>query len=94
MLEEIQADTDTGYQGIKKLHANSVLPKKKTKKKSLTAEDKAQNHKISSERVFSEHAIGFIKRFKILSEKYRNRRKCFGLRFNLIAGICNFELGG
>jgi len=50
------------------------------------------NREISSERVGNEHAIGFIKRFKILSERYRNRRKRFGLRFNLIAGICNFEL--
>ncbi|MCL2514075.1 MAG: IS5/IS1182 family transposase, partial [Oscillospiraceae bacterium] len=30
--------------------------------------------------------------FKILSERYRNRRKRFGLRFNLIAGICNFDM--
>lgn len=90
--KEIQADTDTGYQGIKKLHAKSVLPRKKTKKKPLTAEEKAQNREISSERVDNEHAIGFIKRFRILSERYRNRRKRFGLRFNLIAGICNFEL--
>lgn len=29
---------------------------------------------------------------KILSERYRNKRKRFGLGFNLIAGICNFEL--
>jgi len=92
ILRRIQIDTDTGYQGIKGLHANSVLPKKKTKKKPLTAEEKALNRKISSERVSNEHAIGFIKRFKILSERYRNRRKRFGLRFNLIAGICNFEL--
>jgi len=92
ILKETQADTDTGYQGIKKLHSNSVLPKKRTKRNPLTAEEKASNHEISSERVPNEHAIGFIKRFRILSERYRNRRKRFGLRFNLIAGICNFEL--
>ena len=84
--------TDTGYIGIKKIQANSVLPKKKTKKNPLTAEDKTLNREISSDRVSNEHAIGFIKRFKILSERYRNRRKRFSLRFNLIAGICNFEL--
>jgi len=86
------AETDTGYVGIKKIHVNSLLPKKKSKKKPLTAEDKASNRKISSERITNEHAIGFIKRFRILSERYRNRRKRFGLRFNLIAGICNFEM--
>ncbi|MDR2723961.1 MAG: IS5/IS1182 family transposase, partial [Holosporaceae bacterium] len=30
--------------------------------------------------------------FKIISDKYRNRRKRFGLRFNLIAAIYNGEL--
>ena len=33
--------------------------------------------------------IGSLKRFKIISDRYRNRRKRFGLRFNLIAGIAN-----
>jgi exonuclease III len=31
-------------------------------------------------------------RFHIISYRYRNRRKRFGLRFNLIAAIYNFEL--
>ena len=35
--------------------------------------------------------IHFAKRFRILSERYRNRRKRFALRFSLIAGICNFD---
>ncbi|MDR2042674.1 MAG: IS5/IS1182 family transposase, partial [Tannerella sp.] len=30
--------------------------------------------------------------FRILSERYRNRRKRFALRFNLIAAICNLDL--
>ena len=92
ILNKIRAETDTGYQGITKLHANSVLPKKKTKKKPLTSAEKALNREISSERIYNEHAIGFVKRFRILPERYRNRRKRFGLRFNLIAGFCNFEL--
>ena len=85
-------ETDTGYQGIKRLHDNSVLPKKRSKKNPLTAEDKRRNREISSDRVLNEHMIGFIKRFKIVADRYRNRRKRFGLRFNLICGICNFEL--
>ena len=89
---ETLAETDTGYVGIKKIHANSLLPKKRTKKNPLTKEEKRCNKEISSDRVTNEHGIGFIKRFKILAERYRNRRKRFGLRFSLIAGICNFDL--
>jgi hypothetical protein len=33
-----------------------------------------------------------LKIFRILSERYRNRRKRFALRFNLIAAIHNLEL--
>jgi hypothetical protein len=85
--------TDTGYLGLNKIHANSKLPKKKTKKRPLTKEDKAENKKLSSQRVINENVIGMLKRFKIIADKYRNRRKRFGLRFNLIAGIYNYELG-
>ncbi|WP_416375321.1 hypothetical protein [Spiroplasma poulsonii] len=34
----------------------------------------------------------FLKNLKIITEKYRNRRKRFGLRFNLIASIYNLQL--
>jgi hypothetical protein len=67
------------------------LPKKKTKKNPLTKADQKKNREIASERVANENVIGMIKRFKIVSEKYRNRRKRFGLRFNLIAALYNME---
>jgi hypothetical protein len=78
---------------IKKIHKNSQLPKKKTKKNPLTKEEKKNNQKISSDRILNENVIGMLKRFKIISDRYRNRRRRFGLRFNLIAGIYNLELG-
>ncbi len=84
--------TDSEYTGIKELQSNTKLPKKSSKKKPLTAEEKEQNRKICSERVVNENVIGSLKRFKIISDRYRNRRKRFGLRFNLIAGIHNLEL--
>lgn len=84
--------TDSGYIGIKKLQNNTRLPKKSSKKKRLTGEEKEENQKISSERVVNENVIGSLKRFKIISDRYRNRRKRFGLRFNLIAGIHNLDL--
>lgn len=85
--------TDSGYTGIKKLQKNSRLPKKSAKKKPLTKEEKKQNQEISSERIVNENVIGSLKRFKIISDKYRNRRKRFGLRFNLIAGLYNYDIG-
>ena len=89
---DIKVMTDTGYQGIHKRHAKSELPKKKTKKNPLTKEDKQKNQDLARGRVVNENVIGMLKRFKILSDKYRNRRKRFGLRFNLISAIYNMEL--
>lgn len=68
------------------------MPKKKSKKNPLTKEDKKNNKRLSSERVINENIIGLLKRFKIIADRYRNRRKRFGLRFNLLAGLYNFEL--
>ena len=89
---EVKAITDTGYQGLQKLHSKSELPKKKSKKNPLTKEDKKQNQELASKRVANENVIGMLKRFKIIADKYRNRRKRFALRFNLIAGLYNFEI--
>jgi len=88
----IHAITDSGYLGIKRLQNTSILPKKRSKKNPLSAEDKQKNRWISVQRALNENVIGKIKRFKILSDRYRNRRKRFGLRFNLIAAIYNLEL--
>jgi transposase len=82
---------DSGYQGLDGLHANSRTPQKKSKRRPLTDEQKADNREISRQRIGCEHVIGRLKVFRILSERYRNRRRRFGLRFNLIAAICNLE---
>lgn len=88
----VRTIVDTGYQGLQKIHALTDIPKKRTKKNGLTKEDKKNNQKLSSERVLNENVIGVIKRFKIIADRYRNRRKRFCLRFNLISGIYNLEI--
>jgi len=92
IAQDILCLADTGYLGINKLHANSQIPAKKSKLHPLTAEQKAANRELASQRIFVEHVIGRLKVFRILSERYRNRRKRFRLRFNLISSIYNFEI--
>ena len=82
---------DSGFQGILDFHKNSETPKKKSKKQPLATEDKANNKRISRERIFIENVNACIKVFKILANKYRNRRARFGLRMSLICGIYNFQ---
>jgi len=83
---------DSGYQGINTHHANGVISRKNTKLHPLTRVDKQFNHQLNSRRIFVEHVIGKVKIFKIVSDRYRNRRRRFSLRFNLIAGLYNYEL--
>ena len=92
VVKHIKIQADKGYQGIAKLHKNSETPKKKTKKRPLTKEERANNRRINSERVSIEHTNCRLKRLHILADTYRNRRKRFGLRISLFCGLHNFEL--
>ena len=83
---------DKGYQGIAKLHPSSCTPTKKPPKQKLDKYERQHNRALARLRVVAEHINRRLKIFRILAERYRNRRKRFGLRFNLIAAIINFEL--
>lgn len=83
---------DKGYQGIQKHHKNSQTPIKKKHGKKLDKESKEFNQKLARERIIIEHINRYLKIFKLLSSRYRNRRRRFNLRLSLIAGIYNYEL--
>jgi IS5 family transposase len=83
---------DKGYQGINKIHQLSQIPHKKPKGGQLNKQEKLENKELASCRIVVEHVYRHLKIFRILSERYRNRGKRFALRFNLIAGIYNYEL--
>jgi hypothetical protein len=89
-----QCQADTGHQGpLKlKLHGKSEPPKKRSKKHPLSQEARRRNRTISSARCAMENIIREIKIFRILSERYRNRRRRFALRLNLIAALYNLNL--
>ncbi len=90
--EGIELLADSGYQGLQKLHEKSRTPHKKPRKSELTDEQKESNRGLARRRVVVEHVIRSLKIFRILAERYRNRRERFSLRFNFIAGLHNFEL--
>lgn len=83
---------DRGYQGFGKRHPGACTPTKKRCKQPLPKEEKQHNQALARLRVKVEHVIRRFKIFRIFSGRYRNRRKRFGLRLNLIAGLLNYEL--
>nr|WP_248088515.1 transposase [Acinetobacter radioresistens] len=76
---------DKGYKGVYRVYPNSLLPLKAKKHCKLDLEIKLYNHEINKRIIGIEHVFGTLKTFKILAERYRNRGKRLGLRFNLIA---------
>ena len=76
---------DLGYLGIKTdyqaLEIN--IPHKKPRKSkaspnpSLTPEQKAENQQVSRRRIVVEHAICRMKRFRIVTAVFRNRKENF-----------------
>ena len=92
LIEKIMCLGDKGYQGIKKIHQLSQTPHKKPRNKELSQKQKKENRDLASVRIVIEHVYRCLKIFKILRERYRNRRKRFSLRFNLIAAVYNYEL--
>jgi len=90
--ESIVVQADLGYLGIEKLHANSLIPIKESKKYKLTESEKIYNKNLAQERVVIEHINAKIKTFKIMSYPYRNHRTRHLLRMSLICGVINFEL--
>ena len=92
IAQHIRVLADAGYQGLAELHENCQTPFKKSKYHPLTQRQKQRNKTLASKRILIEHIFRKLKVFRILSERYRNRRKRFALRFNLISAIHNLEL--
>jgi hypothetical protein len=84
---------DTGYQGFRPEGVTIMQPVKKLKGGMLTREEKEYNRKISSFRVRVEHAIGSIKRMRIVKDQCRLRANCFVQRiFKTCAALHNFRI--
>ena len=91
--KEISVYADTAFIGEGNAHKNILLPKKKTKNRPLTYDEKETNKIISSYRVLVEHAIGGIKRYRCMSEKLRNHKPFIDDKFLLLsAGLWNYHL--
>ena len=81
---------DLAYKRLNGFNGNLPTPIKKPKKITLPPNVKQINREISRRRIVIEHINRQLKCFRIWAECYRNRRKRFGLRANLIAAIVNW----
>jgi hypothetical protein len=84
---------DSGYQGYNPSGVHVIQPKKKPKGKELTNAEKEKNREIAADRVRVEHAIGSVKRARIVKDECRLRRDNFVSKiFASCAALHNFRV--
>lgn len=84
---------DVGFQGFAIAGVIIIQPKKKPRGKELTQEDKENNRAISKIRIQVEHAIGGVKRYRIVKDKIRCWKEGFRDQvMETCCGLHNFRL--
>lgn len=91
--KDVQVNLDRGYEGAEKRYPNNKVykPKRAQRNHPLTLFEKLYNHLINKTRILVEHVIGRLKKFRIVSELYRNRRCAHSDYFIAVAGLINFR---
>ncbi|UBF26980.1 transposase [Kovacikia minuta CCNUW1] len=91
--DEVAIEGDLGFQGLQNEFDNIHLPHKKPKGKELSEQQKQENREFSRQRVACEHAHAGIKRYRSVTDVYRNRVPDFDDRLMLnAAGLWNLYL--
>ena len=87
-LKEKPKIGDKAYLGAKK---PTLTPKKKPKGGELNDEEKAENKRISQERIVVEHGIRKVKGFRVLRDEYRLAQGIFPTVVSAIVGLLQFS---
>lgn len=86
-LQDKDKIADKAYVGAKK---PTRTPKKKPKGGELSEEEKAENKKISQERIVVEHSIRRVKSYRIVRDEYRLAQGIFPTVVSAIVGLIQF----
>lgn len=91
--EDVQVNLDRGYEGAEDRYPNNKVykPKRAQRNHPLTLFEKLYNHLINKTRILVEHVIGRLKKFRIVSELYRNRRSAHADYLVAVVGLINFR---
>lgn len=93
--KKIKKHLDRGFQGFEKQYPGHYLsmPQRKPRTKELSPSIKKQNKRKSGLRIIVEHAVWGIKRFRIIADVFRNKKKNADDQAIFIAcGLWNYHL--
>ncbi len=94
-FSELKVRVDLGYLGFSKDYTckEVIIPKKSSKLHKLTEDDKAENKAKAKERIYVEHSICGIKRYRILSDRLRiHDSELYDDILEVCSGLWNFYL--
>lgn len=89
----VEVGFDRGYEGIEAEHPELkiIKPVRAKRNQPLNALEKICNQTLSCWRIAVEHALGHLKRYKLLAGIYRGPDDSYDDTFLAIAGLHNFR---
>jgi hypothetical protein len=103
--DEVCLGVDLGYDGVQNDYPELKVKvpfkrrspgrgKRGVKAQELTEEQKEYNRMLASERVVVEHAISRLKKYRIMSHRFRNRLRNYDVMTDIICGLVNLRILG
>ena len=86
---------DLGYLGVEKDFPEqlSALPhKKKRNQEELSQEEKEYNKIHSKKRIIVEHTISRLKKYRIMSDIFRNKLRKYDKVLDIVSGLVNYRI--
>ena len=86
---------DLGYLGVENdfPEQKSSLPfRKKRNQQELSQEEKEQNKNHSIKRIVIEHTICRLKKYRIMSDVFRNRLRKYNKISDIVSGLINYRI--
>ncbi len=86
---------DLGFLGMEKYYPeqiSSLSIKKKKGNKELILEEKEYNKSHSKKRLVVEHTICRIKKYRSMSDLFRNRLKKYDKISDIVSGLVNYRI--
>ena len=85
---------DLGYLGIEKDFPDqlSALPYRKKRNLELSAEEKDYNVIHAKKRIVIEHTICRMKKYRVLSDVFRNKIRKYNKVSDIVSGLINYRI--
>ncbi len=85
---------DLGYLGVEKDYPEqlSSIPNRKKRSMELSQEEKEYNLQHAKKRIVIEHIICRIKKYRILSDVFRNKLRKHNKVSDIVSGLINYRI--